>query len=133
MQLWGLKERGWSCGDNLPPPAALHSTPYSLVRGPWQELWDKVNEASPGMRRNEVKVAQLYPILCNPMDCGPSGFPVHGSHQARIMKKKKKYWSGLPFPSPGDHPNPGIKLRSPALQTDSLPSEPPEEPLNAGG
>jgi len=31
----------------------------------------------------------------------------------------------LPFPSPGDFPNPGIKLRSPALQADSLPSEPP--------
>ena len=34
------------------------------------------------------------------------------------------YWSGLPFPSPGDLPNPGIEPRSPALQTDSLPAEP---------
>ena len=34
-------------------------------------------------------------------------------------------WSGLPFPSPGDLPNPGIKSRSPALQADALPSEPP--------
>ena len=34
-------------------------------------------------------------------------------------------WSGLPFPSPGDLPNPGIEPRSPALQADSLPSEPP--------
>ena len=34
-------------------------------------------------------------------------------------------WSGLPFPSPGDLPNPGIKPGSPALQADSLPSEPP--------
>ena len=34
------------------------------------------------------------------------------------------YWSGLPFPSPGDLPNPGIKPRSPALQTGTLPSEP---------
>ena len=40
-------------------------------------------------------------------------------------------WSGLPFPSPGDLPNPGIKPRSPALQTDALPSEPPGKPLNA--
>ena len=38
---------------------------------------------------------------------------------------RQEYWSGLPFPSPGDLPNPGIKLRSPALQADSLPSEPP--------
>ena len=37
---------------------------------------------------------------------------------------KQEYWSGLPFPSPGDLPNPGIKPGSPALQTDALPSEP---------
>ena len=35
----------------------------------------------------------------------------------------RKYWSGLPFPSPGDHPNPGIEARSPALQADSLPPD----------
>ena len=34
-------------------------------------------------------------------------------------------WSGLPFPSPGDLPDPGIKPGSPALQADALPSEPP--------
>ena len=39
---------------------------------------------------------------------------------------RQEYWSGLPFPSPGDLPNPGIKPRSPALQTDALSSEPPE-------
>ena len=33
---------------------------------------------------------------------------------------RQEYWSGLPFPSPGDLPDPGIKLRSPALQVDSL-------------
>ena len=33
---------------------------------------------------------------------------------------RQEYWSGLPFPSPGDLPNPGIKPRSPALQSDSL-------------
>ena len=38
---------------------------------------------------------------------------------------RQGYWSGLPFPSPGDLPNPGIELRSPALQAASLPSEPP--------
>ena len=37
----------------------------------------------------------------------------------------QEYWSGLPFPSPGDLPNPGIETRSPALQTDALSSEPP--------
>ena len=37
----------------------------------------------------------------------------------------QEYWGGLPFPSAVDLPDPGIKLRSPALQADSLPSEPP--------
>ena len=36
---------------------------------------------------------------------------------------KTEYWSGLPFPSPGDLPNPGIEPRSPALPADSLPTE----------
>ena len=38
---------------------------------------------------------------------------------------RKEYWSGLPFPSPGDLPNPGIEPGSPALQADALPSELP--------
>ena len=37
----------------------------------------------------------------------------------------QEYWSGLPFPSPGDLPDPAIEPGSPALQTDSLPTEPP--------
>ena len=40
-----------------------------------------------------------------------------------------KYWSGLPFPSPWDLPDPRIEPRSPALQADSLPSEPPRKPV----
>ena len=39
---------------------------------------------------------------------------------------RQEYWSGLPFPSPGDLPNPGLEPRSPALQADSFPSEPPD-------
>ena len=42
---------------------------------------------------------------------------------------RQEYWSGLPFPSPGVLPNPEIEPRSPALQTDSLPSEPPGKHL----
>ena len=45
---------------------------------------------------------------------------------------RQEYWSGLPFPPPGDLPDPGIKLRSPALQADSLPSEPPGNPKSHG-
>ena len=41
---------------------------------------------------------------------------------------RQEYWSGLPFPSPGDLPEPGIKPRSPTLQAGALTSEPPGKP-----
>ena len=41
---------------------------------------------------------------------------------------KQEYWSGLPFPSPGDLPNPGIESGTPASQSDFLPTEPPGKP-----
>ena len=48
------------------------------------------------------------------------------AHQApqSMEFSRQEYWSGLPFPSPGDLPDPGIKPGSPALQADALPSEP---------
>ena len=45
---------------------------------------------------------------------------------------RPEYWSGLPFPSPGDLCNPGIEPRSPTLQMDPLPIEPPGKPKNTG-
>ena len=47
------------------------------------------------------------------------------AHQAPLSMgfSRQEYWSGLPFPSPGDLPDPGIKPSSPALQADSLPNE----------
>ena len=53
---------------------------------------------------------------CDPIDCSLLGSCVHGIF-------RQEYWSGLPFPSPGDLPDPGIEPRSPALQADSLPTE----------
>ena len=52
------------------------------------------------------------------------------AHQAPLSMGffRREYWSGLPFPSTGDLPNPGIKPGSPALQADSLPPEPPRKP-----
>ena len=49
------------------------------------------------------------------------------THQAPLSVEfsGQEYWSGLPFPSPGDLPDPGIKPRYPTFQADSLPSEPP--------
>ena len=60
-------------------------------------------------------VAQPCLTICDPMDCSPPGSFVCGSFQARILEQ---YWSGLPFPPPGDLPDPGIEptsLSSPTL------------------
>ena len=60
------------------------------------------------------------------MDCSP---PVSSVH--RMVFFRREYWSGLPFPSPGDLPDPEIEpksLLSPALQEDSLPTEPSGKP-----
>ena len=43
---------------------------------------------------------------------------------------RQGYWSGVPFPSPGDLPNPGIEPGSPAFQADALTSEPPGKPID---
>ena len=55
----------------------------------------------------KVIVAQSCLTLCDPMEFS-----------------RPEYWSGQPFPSPGNHPNPGIESRSSALHADSLPAEP---------
>ena len=68
-----------------------------------------------------VLVTQLCLTLCD---------PTYGLQPARLLcpwNSPVKYWSGLPFSSPGDLPDPGIEPRSPALQVDSLLSEPPEK------
>ena len=74
------------------------------------------------LHESESKVAQSCLTLCNPMDCSLLGSSVHG------IFSRQGNWSGLPFPFPGDLLNPGIELRSPALQADALPSKPPGKP-----
>ena len=64
----------------------------------------------------KLTVAQSCLTLCDPVDCSLPGSCVHRGLQARILESD---------PSPGDLPNPGIKPRSPALQADSLPGDPP--------
>ena len=74
----------------------------------------------------KVLVAQSCPTLGGPMDCGFSGSSVHGFF-------RQEYWSGLPFPSPWDLPDPGIKLGCPTFQEDSLQSEPSKALLSHWG
>ena len=70
-------------------------------------------------------LTQLCLTLCDLMDCSLPGSSVRGILQTRILE-----WVAISF-SRGDLPKPGIKHRSPALQADSLPSEPPGSHLSS--
>ena len=87
-----------------------------------KETNQNYNEISPHTSQN--KVESLSPV-------GLFAAPWTVTYQAPLSMgfSRQEYWSGLPFPSPGNLPNPGIKPASPALQADALPSEPPGEPL----
>ena len=65
-----------------------------------------------------MSVAQSYPTLCNPLSCSLPGSSVQEF-------SRQEYWSGLPFPSPGDLSDPGIKPGSPALAAGFFTPEPP--------
>ena len=66
-------------------------------------------------------VAKSYPTLLQPMKCILPGSSVHGIF-------RQEYWSGLPFPSPGDLPDRGIGPVSPALAGGFFTTKPPEKP-----
>ena len=71
-------------------------------------------------QRKKVKVKSLSRVrLCDPMDCVAYRAP------PSVGFSRQEYWSGLPFPSPGDLPDPGIEPGSPTLQADALSSESP--------
>ena len=72
------------------------------------------------------EVTQSCPTLCVPWTVAHQASPSMGF-------SRQEYWSGLPFPSPGDLPDPGIEPRSPTLQSDALTSAPPGKPLKGGG
>ena len=62
---------------------------------------------------------QSYPTVCNPMDC----------RLLSMQFPRQEYWGGLPFPPPGDLPNPGIKPASPALAGGFFTTEPLGKPI----
>ena len=69
----------------------------------------------------EVKLLSHVRLVVTPWTVAYQASPSMGF-------SRQEYWSRLPFPSPGDLPDPGIEPRSPTMQADALPSEPPGEP-----
>ena len=110
-----------------PWTAAYQAPPSMGFSG--QQYWSGVPLPSPSWDTREAQKwlswdghatsLQSCLTLCNPVDYSPPGSSLS------MEFSRQEYWSGWPFPSPGDLPNPGIKLRSLASQTDSLPSELP--------
>ena len=100
------------------PPSIRVLSNESVLRMRWPKCWIKKSLSS-SIRKERNVVAQSCPAFCDPVDCGPPGSSVHGVLQARILE-----WVAIP--SPGELPNPEIKLaspvspESPALQVDSL-------------
>ena len=96
------------CGIFVPRPA--------IEPEPWQWKCWVLSTGGGGL------VAKLCPTLTSP-------WTVACQTPLCMGFSKQEYWGGLPFPSPGDLPDPGIKPGSPALQTDSLPTELCGKPL----
>ena len=78
------------------------------------------SEVSESERKKEKKVKSLSRV-----QLFATSWTVAYQASPSMGFSRQEYWSGLPFPSPGDLPNPGIEPRSPALEEDALTSEPP--------
>ena len=109
---WASSGSWWWTGR----PGVLHSMVSQRVGNNWEsELnWNDL------IYKVKVKVTQVCPTLCDPMN-----YTVYGILQVRILG-----WE--PFPSTGDLPSQAITPRSPALQADSLRAEPQGKPKNTG-
>ena len=102
------------------------SVPWTAEHGA-QMTWEAVSKDEI-LRDPDVCVCMCFfsqscPTLCNPTDCSLPGSSCSWGFS------RQEYWSGLPCSPPGDLPNTGIEPRSPALQADSLQSEPPGKRL----
>ena len=97
-----------------PTPVFLPENPR-VRRAWWADVYGVTQSRT---RLKWLSSSSSSPTLWDPMDYSLLGTSVHGRLQ-------QEYWSGFPFPSPGDLPDPGIEPRSPAMQADSLSSEPP--------
>ena len=101
----------------------LHASSFSC----WAYLYDFFR-GSPEIPSKQPHSYKYVLLLLVAKSCPTLAIPWTAGHQApRSMGfSRQDYWSGLPFSSPGDLSDPGIKPRSPPLQADSLSSEPSE-------
>ena len=106
------------CGDIILCKNQSQDRDNSFLWHPWPEIFSYVRILRLGgilkVKVKSLSCVRLFPTLWTV------------AHQAppSLGFSRQEYWSGLPFPSPGDLPDPGIEPRSPALQANALTSEP---------
>ena len=100
-----LETQGWLQGSGAPDPVPQQSP------GSWERLRGSQRTSDYRVEQN----SQLH-LLTSLRELSTCQAPLS------MWVPRQGYWSGLPVPSPGDLPNPGIKSMSPALQKDTLPS-----------
>ena len=108
-----------SCLENPRDGGAWWAAIYGVAQSRTRLKGLSSSSSSSEKGKSESEVAQSCPTLCNPMDCIAYQVP------QSMEFSRQEYWSGLPFPSPRDLPDPGIEPRSPSLRANALPSEPP--------
>ena len=118
LSMWFPRQEYWS-GLPLPSPGDLPD-PGIISASP--ALAGGFCAPEPPGQSSEVLVAQSCPTLCDPVDCIACQAPL----STEFFRQEN--WSGLLFLSLGDLSTPGIEPRSPALQADSLRSQPPGKP-----
>ena len=118
----------WLLGSNPFKHSLEPTRPLPQFHGAWELLSGKISFSVELWENNQravfsfyvcvcVLVAQPCLTLCDPMDC------VHQTPRSMEFSRQE-YWIGVPFPPPGDLPDPGIQPGSPELYAGSLPSEP---------
>ena len=111
LEIQGIQE-----SSPAPQFESINSSAFSLLYGL------TLTSVQPG----ELKSLSRVRLLATPWTVAYQSPPSMGF-------SRQEYWSGLPFPSPGGLPNPGIEPGSPALQADALPSAPPGKPCSQVG
>ena len=133
-----IPESGRSPGEGNGNPLQYSCLENPMDREAWWATVHEVTESDMTQQLNSNNKqkflhTQKKSEVCQSLSCvqlllAPQTIACQAPLSMRFSRQE--YWRGLPFPSPGDIPDPGIKLRSPALQADSLPSEPPGKRFN---
>ena len=115
----------WRTSSSSRGPSHSGIEPACPVSLQWQV--DSLPRADVGSPLRGLKVKWSSSVVSDSL--WPRGLYVAYQAPQSIEFSRQEFWSGLPFSSPGDLPNPGIEPRSSAFQADALPSEPRGKPL----